>query len=221
MDKRYFIKLTQAVYRTTDRFPEGEPLKARIRDKANEILTDLVIQDIQGREATLKAIELMESYFEVARIQNWVEPLNFVILEEEYGKITEWMGKQEILRQLDNPHIDEQGKETLANSGADMQKTDKVEPENKKLSILVVDKKEGERQAPFDVTQGKQNKELIDRHKKIIEFLKTKGRAQVWEIKQSLPDISKRTIRRDFEYLVGLNLVERIGEKNNTFYKSR
>jgi DNA-binding transcriptional ArsR family regulator len=57
------------------------------------------------------------------------------------------------------------------------------------------------------------------RQGKILEFLKEKGTAQVWQIQQLFPQISKRTLRRDFESLVQKGLVERIGESNNTFYR--
>jgi Fic family protein len=67
--------------------------------------------------------------------------------------------------------------------------------------------------------QEKPQKELIDRHKKIIDFLKQNDHAQVWQLKNILPNVSKRTVRRDFEYLVGQKLVQRIGEKSNTFYR--
>jgi len=58
-----------------------------------------------------------------------------------------------------------------------------------------------------------------DRHEKILEFLKENGRAQVWQIKQILPDVSKRTLRRDFESMLGKGKIERLGERNNTFYQ--
>jgi len=49
--------------------------------------------------------------------------------------------------------------------------------------------------------------------------LKEKDKVQVQEIKQIFPDVSKRTIRRDFVQLLKQGLVEKIGERNNTFYK--
>jgi DeoR/GlpR family transcriptional regulator of sugar metabolism len=52
-----------------------------------------------------------------------------------------------------------------------------------------------------------------------LEFLKEKGRVQVWEVSKLFPDISKRTIRRDFLELLNSGLIQRIGEKNNTFYQ--
>jgi len=62
--------------------------------------------------------------------------------------------------------------------------------------------------------QGKE-----DRQDKILEFLRQRGRAQVGELQQVFPAISKRTLRRDFEFLLKQGIVERIGEKSSTFYR--
>ena len=60
---------------------------------------------------------------------------------------------------------------------------------------------------------------FADRQERILTILKEKGRAQVWEIKEVFPKVSKRTLRRDFESLLRQGAVERIGERNNTFYQ--
>lgn len=60
---------------------------------------------------------------------------------------------------------------------------------------------------------------LNGRHKKIVEILKKGRPIQVKDLKNIFPDISKRTLRRDFEYLLEKGLVERIGDNNNTEYK--
>lgn len=62
-------------------------------------------------------------------------------------------------------------------------------------------------------------KDLDSRKEKILQILKEKERIQVWEVNEILSDVSKRTLRRDFEQLLKQGLVERIGEKNNTFYQ--
>ncbi|MFH1180995.1 MAG: DeoR family transcriptional regulator [bacterium] len=62
---------------------------------------------------------------------------------------------------------------------------------------------------------------FLTRQEKILGFLKEKGRAQVGELKQVFPQISKRTLRRDFENLLGQGLIERRGNKNDTFYQLR
>jgi len=64
------------------------------------------------------------------------------------------------------------------------------------------------------VTKG-----LAKRQEKILDILKEKGKAQVWEVKKIFPQISKRTLRRDFELMFKQGIVQRMGEKNNTFYQ--
>jgi len=60
---------------------------------------------------------------------------------------------------------------------------------------------------------------LTDRKKKILEILRAKEAVQVWEINKILSNVSKRTLRRDFEQLLKDGYVQRIGERNKTFYK--
>jgi len=62
-------------------------------------------------------------------------------------------------------------------------------------------------------------KTLMERHEKILAILKEKGRAQVWEMKQVFPQVSKRTLRRDFEFLFKQGVIDRMGERNNTYYQ--
>lgn len=62
-------------------------------------------------------------------------------------------------------------------------------------------------------------KALLERQQKILSILKEKGKAQVWEVKQVFPDVSKRTLRRDFEFLFKQGMIKRLGERNNTFYE--
>jgi len=57
------------------------------------------------------------------------------------------------------------------------------------------------------------------RQEKILAILKENGQAQVWQVKQVFPEVSKRTLRRDFEFLLKQGKIERIGERNNTFYR--
>ena len=62
-------------------------------------------------------------------------------------------------------------------------------------------------------------KELGERQIKILEILKEKEMVQVWEVNKVLSDVSKRTLRRDFEQLLKQGFVDRVGEKSKTFYK--
>lgn len=60
---------------------------------------------------------------------------------------------------------------------------------------------------------------LSSRQQKIVEFLKYKDKAQVWEFKRILPEVTKRTLRRDLDDLLQKGLVAREGEWNAIFYR--
>lgn len=59
---------------------------------------------------------------------------------------------------------------------------------------------------------------LNNRCEKILEVLKEKEKAQIWEFKKVFPEVTKRTLRRDFEFLLKQRLVIRAGENNNVYY---
>jgi len=59
---------------------------------------------------------------------------------------------------------------------------------------------------------------LNNRCEKILDVLKEKEKAQIWEFKKVFPEVTKRTLRRDFEFLLKQRLVVRAGENNNVYY---
>ena len=67
-DKGHIIKLTVVLYKVSDFFPEGEPLKVLIKQKANEILAGLVSmgKDLLQEKDIEKDIEVMKAYIELA-----------------------------------------------------------------------------------------------------------------------------------------------------------
>ena len=58
-----------------------------------------------------------------------------------------------------------------------------------------------------------------DRQKKILDFLTKNQKAQVMDLQTILPDITKRTIRRDLDELLESGKVVREGDFNQVFYQ--
>jgi len=87
------IKLTLALYKVTDLLPDNEPLKYKIRDKADDILTKLILanpnEEKLDREGLLEDIKIINAYFDIAQEQEWINPLNFRILKNEYKHIAD------------------------------------------------------------------------------------------------------------------------------------
>jgi len=211
MDKDKIIELTNKIYRMTLLFPKKEPLRYKMREVADDVLAGLVTWEVfhnpnpdrflaveNSKKKDLifvveKDFEILKSYFEITKWQNWLSYFDVLELEEEYDKI-----KSNFKKEIENL---EEGEKNL-----------KMEP------LFPTSKTDRD---PVSVTNiEKEKKEKLDpRKEKILEILKEKGRVQVWEVKEILPEVSKRTLRRDFDQLLKLGLVERIGERNNTFYK--
>ena len=165
MEKDFLIQLTNSIYRLTILFPKKEPLRYKMREVADNILTKPSKQDL----------ETLDSFFEVAKLQTWVKIEDILAIQEEYAN----------LRQA------------------------KPQKDVKEASPLSAG------------PQTLEMRPMPERQEKILAFLRENGRAQIWQIKQVFPEVTKRTLRRDFDHLLQEKLVERIGERNDTFYQAK
>ncbi len=192
------IRLTDAVYRMIEFFPEGEPLRNKIKEKSLGIMENLVLfygnpvlavlQKEKISTQILRDIEILKDYLKLGKSQGWMENLNFFIVSKEYDKIY-----TEIKRKTEPAAgIMQRGAETL------IEKPLTVEDDNKQVAVL----------------GG-----LTERQEKILKILKEQGKGQVADFKKVFPNISKRTIRRDLEDLLNKRMVIRAGEWNQVSYK--
>lgn len=216
MNKDFLIELTKNLYRLTLLFPKKEPLRYKMREVVDDILADLVklsaetryqlIEKKNTEPCSLADFEALDAFFEVAKAQNWVSQDDVLAVQNEYAILKKELEK---IRSEENEDI--KGHPNLFeadNSQPIEEQPEKTETEEKKESPL------NEVQLPVFLQAAN-----FERQEKILAFLKEQGRAQVWQIKQVLPEVTKRTLRRDFDNLLKKGLVERIGERNNTFYQ--
>jgi len=194
MNKDYLIKIlqiTNELYRITLLFPKKEPLRYKIRGFANDVLANFVSLPAETNLPT-KVTIIKESEKMIEVIDNFLE----------IAKAQNWVKDDDILN-LQGEYS--RMKEELTKF--------EVEEKTKKLPGIITDE-------PPKVPIAKVKKpELIKRQERILDVLKKKGKAQIWEIKDNFPNVTKRTLRRDFNKLVKKGFVERIGEKNTTFYR--
>ena len=167
----------------------------------------------------------MDGFFEVAKEQNWVSPEEILKLQENYSKLKEELKTETDLEMTLTLPLDPvrdrpaEGTATTALRRSVSNGVDK-EKEAKDEFIMLPLKEDKSSSHPFAAArEAEENSPISERQEKILAFLKEQGRAQVWQIKQVLPEVTKRTLRRDFESLLKKRLVERTGERNNTFYQ--
>jgi len=184
------IKLTVAVYQVTGVFPENEPLRGQIRQKANDILADFIVANpkILDTKRVLGQINVLLAYFSVAEQQNWVNSKNFVILAREYKKIGDTMKSFPQTSEIKEPKI--------------VKKTEVLEK--------IVEK-------PLMPTKTSLNPS--SRQKKIVEIVREEGEVSLSELRQIFSGVCPRTLRRDLSALVSKGIIDRIrqGKENVLF----
>ncbi|XOB41498.1 MAG: DeoR family transcriptional regulator [Candidatus Nealsonbacteria bacterium] len=226
MDKFFLIQLTTNLYYLTLLFPKKEPLRYKIRELADDILAALISSPHQHKcdEARprhintgadiIQELEILDSFFEVAKAQNWVSPAETLKLQQEYSKLKENLKTQVNFNRSLVPatqvrNVTKQGLVKLSpRSEGDCERSPKAIFAERRVV-----KEDKSSSSPFAAAR------LNERQKKILGILKEREKAQVWEIKKIFPEVTKRTLRRDFEQLLKQGFIERIGEKNDTFYQ--
>jgi hypothetical protein len=214
--KENLIELTTRLYRLTLLFPKKEPLRYKLREEADDflafwvqlenvknqnggVLVSSTAKNVKNKELIFDLedkIETIHSFLELAKWQNWVNFFQVLEVQEEYAKIRAII-KEEIKGAVFREDVKnltlEFGPERFFTPEPALAKTQ----ENPEVRLS----------------------DLGGRKQKIMDYLKEKGKVQVQDVKGALPKVSKRTLRRDFQYLLKEGVVEKIGDKNNTFYQ--
>ena len=218
-------KLTGMVYRILDFLPDNDPLKNRAKEKALSILEALPFvmqggqaENLQPILAVIDNLRVMEDYLKIIKMQGWVDGVNFLILTSEYEKIKNLVeaAKRSIMdsRGYQKGRIMAIGKEVL---GEDRLRT-AVAKEDASVRLAAF------RDDAEKIVRNRQEKmeglkDYSKRQTKILEILSVKQKAQVADIIKELPNVTKRTIRRDLNDLLKKGSVVRVGQWNQVFYK--
>ncbi|MFH1401739.1 MAG: DeoR family transcriptional regulator [Parcubacteria group bacterium] len=165
------------------------PKKEPLRYKMRELAIEIL------QKPDEQDFETLNNFFEVARDQNWVKSDDILAIQKEYANLSGEIIEPKQKEKLFDPSTFQGHSESLKGDAVQ----DKTKIESKARPLIA--------------------KTLIERHEKILAILKERGKAQVWEMKQVFPQISKRTLRRDFEFLFKQGVIDRMGEKNNTYYQ--
>jgi len=188
MDRSFLIQLTNEIYRLTLLFPKKEPLRYKMRELADDILFDL----ISVPQKTYRGQTPVS-------LDGKLEVLDGFF---EVAKNQNWIKPEDLLN-LQKEYSKLKGQLKL--------KAEPIKSEVKLTQVRPLQKSELTEVRPV---QNSMN----ERQEKILAVLKEKEKAQVWQIKQIFPQVSKRTLRRDFENLFKRGIIERIGERNETYY---
>ena len=213
MDKNNFIELGKEIYRLTVLFPTREPLRYRLREISDEILSQFIAKKNDYYANLQLQLEIIDSYLEIALAQNWVALDCIAEIKNKYLQAARDLAEEQ--KKIVPPIIEMHAAQSEFNPklNAPQIEIEKL-PETMAVNSDVVAAQEDEEEIGLGLTASQ-----ISRQNRILAFLKEKGGAQVWEIQKIFPSVSKRTIRRDFRSMLKQGVIERTGERNTTAYK--
>ena len=201
------VRLTQALYRVTDRFPAGEPLCNYMREHALEILAEVAEWD--GKEeigGIAGKIDTLSAYFFVATEMNWIAPINMEVLLREYT----------LLKDTTEREFSEESKIPKKGIG---------DSEDYVASLALGSSRAGEQKEGI-FSEGFNDAKIVsdiypesnDRQKVILRHLSQAKQAKISDFYSVLEGVSSKTIQRDLLELVNKNFLRKDGEKRWTVY---
>jgi len=202
-----FLKLTNSAYKLLEFFPESDPLKNKAKERVLAIMSAFGGSPVGGEnlmeaapqsgaslarlEEARRDIDILLGYFEVGRAQGWLSGINCLIVSNEYEKI-----KKEI--EL-------------------MPEIIRKPPETEALKFSENFKEHFDK--PAAISDSQDLGKVTERQEAILNFLRKNEKAQVMDFKKVLPNVTKRTIRRDLNELLKEGKIIRLGEFNQVFYR--
>jgi len=217
MDQRDFVKLTSALYRVTDLFPDQEPLKFGLRERSLKILSllspyhfsDDTNLDRVVAEESLKEVQALRSLLAVSQGQRWVNEINLILLDQEYGRLEDRL--ESVVKRrpesVDKPIEKPVPKKNTTNSYQAPQPKKSVPSELKPNRT-------------YDLNTGREvDQAPTERQEKILQMIRQQPRIQMRQIQEELTDVTSRTLRRDLESLVQQQKIVRVGRGTGTFYR--
>lgn len=221
-------KITEALYRVTEFFPDKEPLKWRLRSDAIEVFDFLLSsenkKEIFGIEKILNLIQGIERALRLASsFGPYMPSVNFEILRREYLALGDSLEaqmeskKQELLslRNLlpvsigqstdSNGQSDDSNGQFFVDNGHPQIKKEK-ETQGRSLQLVAA--------ARTGLASTNGHLPLLkERQKKILSALKGNGWVTIREISASLPEYGEKSVQRDILEMVEAGILKKTGDK--------
>ncbi|MDO8452827.1 MAG: hypothetical protein Q7S79_03695 [bacterium] len=189
MDSDFIIRLTFGLYRVTELLSGDSVLRSKIEESASRVLVDLIL--------------LTKNPFDAAQGKQNPEGKNEMIIRAlaELEMLLGYLQDVKRLRVINDRNFIV------------------LEREYAKMRRFLDLERQWAPVQPAPVPSVFNPKGLNSRQEKMVGILRYKERVQVWELKKLLPEVTKRTLRRDLDDLLKRNLVIREGEWNDVYYR--
>jgi hypothetical protein len=100
MDKKIFIELAKDVYQLTLLFPAREPLRYKLREVADDIVAEIIVEKNDYFGNIRRYLEVVYAYLDIAAGQNWVTPARIDLMRENYSLAAQQLTEMKLAQEI-------------------------------------------------------------------------------------------------------------------------
>ena len=214
--KQRTLKITEALYRTTDLFYDGEPLKWSLRQTALEILNAASGLSTKSTYEQVREMDRIDGLsrnlflkLELASSGTFISRMNFEVLYREYGNLLGDVAKHKENNLSDTLLLDNgiSDKKLLDNKTKDSP-IEKVEKET------VLEKVNEEKVEVKKAPVVRIDEPITERKNTLISALKERGASSVGDLVGVFNgSIGEKTIQRELNAMAEVGMIKREGDK--------
>lgn len=242
------VKLGNVLYRITDSFPKNEPLKLELRAGAIQLIKDTASMSYNSdgwRQKIEEGLISQSGILELAFSSNLISPMNFSIIENEFGQLLEVLGGTDQPAYFQSEDISKEDIEVVR----DLLQSKSINLRKSVQEREILSKGQYQGQAhldaqDLDVQDGKRDIKVKDmpvsikgqfnlkdhskrpivknvgysREKVILDSIKEKGEVSVKDISHLIPGVSEKTIQRELVSMVSRGVLKKEGERRWSKY---
>lgn len=198
-------KLTEALYKVTDLYPDKEPLKWTLRESAIELMLSYMsyrTDKAKGPSFIGQRTVLIIHLLEIASLGGFISDLNFEVLKREYQSLKNFL---------------EEKKDEIFSVPLDLSLIRQPQ-EHKPPHLSISGGGKGQEILSDKKKRLKTIKNSEEKKQKIINFLKENGKKTIKEIALIFQDIGKKTVQRYLSDLVQTGQLLAEGERRWRVY---
>ena len=210
--KQRALKITEALYRTTDIMFDGEPLKWSLRQSAIDIMNLVSSLNSGGQIREAEKLETMcRNLFlklELASSGTYISRMNFEVLKREYSVLNNTIVEQSKTPILLDLPVSKQ-------SVPIYRTTDDISDIVSDREVMTDIKQVQQEEPRKEIEKGIEAKEEdTDRKSVIVSALKTSGPSSVSDVARLFNGtIGEKTVQRELNGLVEVGVIKKEGEK--------
>lgn len=241
--REHIRSLSLALYRVTDKMPDSEPLRDKLRKEILSLVSaveKVSAGNFKKYPMFLSTTKTLAHYCDIASQQNWLAPENFAVLKEGLLELEKMFGEVGTVGGFS--YVISNGEGEAESSDASLTKHHQGgtpayssehtvrTPGEGSADSLALARPASRDTMPARAPRGSEENagvppawinvaDLSSRQKALLNFITEQKSAKMSELENIIPSVTSRTLRRDLEKIVKTGYVRKLGRTNRTLYK--